>query len=310
MRATFSVNDILDPNQPLVPWLRARFATIRTIRYNAGVYTVPTDTYIKWRAFLALCNLRFNRPPDKYETRDWISNHVSEIMTRISPFPTTGLTAQSAEWVMGLNGPPVLDQFSQINRRTMAEIVAVDIVSAPSTSGFNGNVRLIGENGLAQLIVHDWSIPNRTQTNFPTKCSHGYVLVNLDDDKAVFIDQYPYLGDDRPARIDVSKGNPKWLTKTELSHVENDKQALGGNEWRQARRDSWVDVDFDDFFLDEDEENEDIGNIMSLPTTLYRRISPHIAAAAVYIAVREPFNDFLSISSFHNHLFKFFPQDT
>ncbi|KAL8792889.1 MAG: hypothetical protein Q9195_004531 [Heterodermia aff. obscurata] len=290
---TFSVTDILNPATQLSLWLRARFREIRDIRYSHNIMTAPKDTYILWHSWWELFKMIHQRDPYPLEIRDWISGHVERIMRCICPMRAEGPTALTAHWIAGANQ---LDPNSHWNR-AMADIYAIDIISAPSTLTYNGEVRVVGENILAQWVLDQFKIKMTRPTEFPVDCSRAYVLANLnvDDPKdQVTIDQYPYLGDDHPASIDISRQNPKWPTGQELGHVQSHREAWGTSA---GPRDSWIDVDFEDYVLMEEEKT--FSDIVGLgkasqatpPAILYRRVPNHIAQAAVYIACAEKKTD-------------------
>lgn len=253
----------------------------------------PMDEVWNWRQKFIHDN---GCEPPSWRVRNKVCETTERIMERISSLPKDGdkSTVVRNYGFKFLWTEYILNIRLESNPNGIREILAMNVRSAPLTVNGDGYVEMIGRN----YVSSGDPGPHWISRHLSVSTLAAFKAADEGAEKYNKIRRFQYLGDDRPRRIDISRGNPEWPSKEVLGHVDaipesrKNKHKYSGHQ----RSRSWVDIDVEytldssgeDSWDELDDEAQGKKSSPERPLTILRRNVPsRFMIAAAYIASEE-----------------------
>ncbi|KAK0762714.1 hypothetical protein N5P37_005532 [Trichoderma harzianum] len=266
----WSIGEMYDPNGTLRPWLDAYQEQYIEERNEKGLMAIPLSPLEEFADWVNKYKVLFKKEPDENVQRQKICDMTYSMMANLTSLPY----GPEPTWVSNIVWTTDFWGFrypTNIPRLGVQKVVAINIISAPSDSGFDGMVEVLYQNQKPFIFSDSsfvWKLPH-------VNTLHAFAIANKEEPRRVSL--YADSGEDRPGAWDLSRGNPKFPKKATKSTKRNNHQRQG----------SWIDVGLLDSSESESDDDSwsDIDGEAKTLVVERRHVPLHIAASpAVYIA--------------------------
>ncbi|KAL6690951.1 hypothetical protein J3F84DRAFT_403979 [Trichoderma pleuroticola] len=231
----WSISEMYNPQGTLRPWLDAYQEQYIEERNERGLTAIPLSPLEEFADWVNKYNLWYGKVPDDDVQRQKICDMTYSMMTDLTslPYGPEPTWVSNIVWTTNMFGwrVPV-----NIPRLGVEKVVAINIISAPNDSGFDGRVEVVYQNQKPFIFSNPsfvWKLPH-------VNTLHAFAIANEEEPRKVSLFANP--GEDRPGAWDLSRGNPKFPKKTTKKSTRRNNHQRQGS-WIDSDGDSWSDID-------------------------------------------------------------------